>query len=89
MEGLDWLKFPRKINKIKLKNCLNHLNAELNPARHLLALVGAHHFVHVSRIRVKQCICDTVFTDCLALIICAASSPTVCTLGESPVTFQQ
>ena len=29
------------------------LNAELNPIRHLLALAGAHHFVHVSRLRVK------------------------------------
>ena len=29
------------------------LNAELNPIRHLLALVGARHIVHVSRIRVK------------------------------------
>ena len=28
------------------------LNAELNPVRHLLALVGARHFVHVSRVRV-------------------------------------
>ena len=32
---------------------INPLNAELNPIRHLLALVGAHHIVHVSRIRVK------------------------------------
>ena len=32
----------------------NPLNAELNPIRHLLALVGAHHFVYVSRIRVKE-----------------------------------
>jgi hypothetical protein len=32
---------------------VNPLNAELNPIRHLLALVGAHHFVHVSRIRVN------------------------------------
>ena len=32
---------------------LNSLNAELNPIRHLLALVGAHHILHVSRIRVK------------------------------------
>jgi hypothetical protein len=32
----------------------NPLNAELNPIRHLLALAGAHHFVHVSRIRVNQ-----------------------------------
>ena len=31
----------------------NPLNAELNPIRHLLALVGAHHIVHVSRIRVN------------------------------------
>ena len=29
------------------------LNAELNPIRHLLALAGAHHFVHVSRLRVN------------------------------------
>jgi hypothetical protein len=32
---------------------INPLNAELNPIRHLLALVGAHHFVHVSMVRVK------------------------------------
>ena len=29
------------------------LNAELNPMCHLLALAGAHHFVHVSRLRVN------------------------------------
>ena len=33
---------------------INRLNAELNPIRHLLALVGARHIVHVSRIRVKR-----------------------------------
>ena len=33
---------------------LNPLNAELNPIRHLLALVGARHIAHVSRIRVKH-----------------------------------
>ena len=32
---------------------VNPLDAELNPIRHLLALVGDHHIVHVSRIRVK------------------------------------
>ena len=32
---------------------LNPLNAELNPIRHLLALVGVRHIVHVSRIRVN------------------------------------
>jgi hypothetical protein len=32
---------------------LNPLNAKLNPICHLLALFGAHHILHVSRIRVK------------------------------------
>jgi hypothetical protein len=36
------------------KNNINPLNAELNPIRHLLVLVGAGHIVHVSRIRVKR-----------------------------------
>jgi len=31
----------------------NPLNAELNPICHLLALFGAHHILHVSRVRVK------------------------------------
>jgi len=29
------------------------LSPELNPICYLLALLGAHHFLHVSRIRVK------------------------------------
>ena len=38
-------------------NCyINPLNAELNPICCLLALLGAHHFLHVSRIRVKSLI---------------------------------
>ena len=40
--------------------CINPLNAELNPIRHLLALVGAHHIVHVSRIRVYENIHSTL-----------------------------
>jgi len=32
---------------------INPLNAKLNPICHLLALLGAHHIFHVSRIRVK------------------------------------
>jgi hypothetical protein len=32
---------------------LNPLNAELNPICHLLALLGACHILHVSRIRVN------------------------------------
>ena len=33
---------------------INPLNAELNPICCLLALLGAHYFLHVSRIRVKS-----------------------------------
>ena len=44
--------------KISLKNIeisyLNPLNAELNPICHLLALLGGHHILHVSRIRLKR-----------------------------------
>jgi hypothetical protein len=32
---------------------INHLTAELNPIRHLLALVGAHCILHVSGVRVN------------------------------------
>jgi len=52
---------------------LNPLNAELNPICYLLALLGAHHFLHVSRIRVKAltlrqlmlCVCV-----CVCIYIC-------------------
>jgi hypothetical protein len=37
----------------KGRKVLNPLNAKLNPICHLLALLGAHHILHVSRIRVK------------------------------------
>jgi hypothetical protein len=33
---------------------INPLNAKLNPICYLLALLGIHHFLHVSRIRVKS-----------------------------------
>ena len=32
---------------------INPLNAELNPICHLLALLGTHHILHGSRIRVN------------------------------------
>jgi hypothetical protein len=32
---------------------INPLNAKLNPICHLLALLGAYHILHVSRIRVN------------------------------------
>jgi len=33
---------------------VNPLNAKLNPICHLLTLLGAHHILHVSRVRVNQ-----------------------------------
>jgi hypothetical protein len=33
---------------------INNLNAQLYPICHLLALLGAHHILHVSRIRVNN-----------------------------------
>ena len=35
-------------------DCINPLNAELNPICYLLALLGAHYFLYVNRIRVKS-----------------------------------
>jgi len=35
-----------------MRSGFNPLNAELNPICYLLALLGVHHFLHVSRIRV-------------------------------------
>ena len=50
-----WLKLYILSNLIKHigMTSVNPLNAELNPICHLLALL-AHHFLHVSRIRVKS-----------------------------------
>ena len=44
------LKYERGILQ---NSVLSPLNPELNPICYLLALLGAHHFLHVSRIRVK------------------------------------
>jgi len=40
------------VPQAKQAPCVNPLNPELNPICYLLALL-AHHFLHVSRIRVK------------------------------------
>jgi len=47
------------LNDLLFGNCgllwhfVNPLNAELNPICHLLALLRAHHILHVSRVRIK------------------------------------
>ena len=40
--------------EIKRPVPFNPLSPELNPISYLLALLGAHHFLHVSRIRLKS-----------------------------------
>ena len=48
------VRFYRRCFKLcSLQMTFNPLNPELNPICYLLALLGAHHFLHVSRIRVK------------------------------------
>ena len=54
---------------------INPLNAELNPICHLLLLLGAHHILHVSRIRVKVIIrnarCnDETLLDVFKIFVC-------------------
>jgi len=39
---------------VENSHSVNPLKPELNPICYLLALLGAHHFLHVSRIRVKS-----------------------------------
>jgi uncharacterized membrane protein len=34
--------------------CLNPLNVQLNPICYLLALLGAHHILQVSRIKINE-----------------------------------
>jgi hypothetical protein len=36
------------------KRLINPLKAEINPTCHLLEILGAHHILHFSRIRVKE-----------------------------------
>ena len=60
-----------RTNKRKL-NCINPINAELIPNCQLLALLGTHHILHVSRIRVntRQWIIRLALTAfCLMIIL--------------------
>jgi hypothetical protein len=50
----SWTTYTFQDDTQSIQHQVNPLNAELNPIRHLLALAGAHHFVHVSRIKVNH-----------------------------------
>ena len=43
---------------------INPLNTELNPICHRLALLGAHHILHISRIRVNPQLCLFIAVIC-------------------------
>ena len=59
--------FRARTLSLKQNNRINLLNAELNPICHLLALLRAHHILHVSRIRIKGAYLETLFTAILNL----------------------
>jgi len=50
---LNWNLKTKHLSYVMALHFINPLNAELNPICHLLALLGAHHILHISRIRVK------------------------------------
>ena len=53
---LSWDRNAKLVLRMTPKHSIEHinpLNSELNLICYLLALLGAHHFLHVSRIRVK------------------------------------
>jgi hypothetical protein len=48
-----------------MEDGINTLNAELNPICYFVALLGAHHILHVGRIRVKFINLVALFSLCL------------------------
>jgi hypothetical protein len=46
-------KKPLGRSRHRWEDNINPLNAELNPICHFLTLLGAHHILHISRVRVK------------------------------------
>ena len=53
MQAYSYMHHRCSTNPFYSLSAISPLNAELNPIRHLLALVGARHIVHLSRIRVN------------------------------------
>ena len=49
------------VKSLQVKLSVNHLNVKLHPIFYLLALLVAHHILHVSRIRVKFICCHFAF----------------------------
>jgi len=66
---------------------INPLNAELNSICHLLALLGVHHFLHVSRIRVNVMLVLQCCSDPLLILPDSSSATyaTSCDVGNVKV----
>jgi hypothetical protein len=64
-EGKRQLGRPR----LRWEDNINPLKAELNPICHLLTLLGAHHIIHVRRIRVKMYLHEVGWTGLIWLRI--------------------
>jgi hypothetical protein len=59
---------PKHVTVCNFKHLLlNHLNAELNPIYHLLALL-VHHILHISRIRVNYFLGLVTYNDLFVLL---------------------
>ena len=65
---------------------INPLNAELNPICHLVALLGANHILHISRVRVNQLI-SFVFQSICFLFLAMCSFQCNFLLKCSPMHF--
>jgi len=56
------------VKRQHIKPSINPLNAQLNPICHMLALLGAHHILHISRVRVNDiCFSHYYFTSLISL----------------------
>jgi len=53
LELVDIIQKKIQISKYSFMSNFNPLNAKLHPICHPLALLGTHHILHVSRVRVK------------------------------------
>jgi hypothetical protein len=70
--------------------CFNPFDAELNPIRYLLALLGPHPILHVSRIRVNvNFSAFKVYIVCVCVCVCVCMSWNIKEIIEATCTVQQ
>jgi hypothetical protein len=89
--GLDSLHVNCLLAKIDI-SIFNPLNTELNPIYPLLALLGAHHILHVSRIRVNKKIYVYEEMGCSISVrvhVTAFSPKEICTIRGFPTSYDQ